>query len=756
MARRRALFPSLRGLMERKGWGTWAAPTAYWTPTSDAMRRAWPVERAVAEGYEKTVWVFKSVDAIASHQARLDFQLRDGDDVVDDHPLVHLLNDGRANPLETGREFRERLSAQVLLSPAGAFVEVTNSNRGTPIRLDLLPPGRTRPVPGKGADLLDRFETIAPDGRRVGIDPERVRWFRKVHPLDPFRGMTPLEAAGLSVDLDYLSRLYNVVFLRNDGRPATVVGVEGRLSQPEADRIEARFGRGPLEAGKVSVINGKISVQDLGANPRDMSYGEASARAKEEVLAAFGVGETVLGQASGRTYDNADAELFQFWTITMPPHLSIIASGFDQDSDDGLVGEFDVSGVEALRRVAAARRAEAREEAAAGLISLDEYRVRADYEEIDLPHTRALYVAQGKTPIPTKEEDAIALGLASPEPDPAAGGEQPGEQVPPEPGEDEPTAMGEEADSGETPPPNSGGQADAGAALARLQGLLDERQTKELPLAEPVPAAVPFIPRSALPTAVVEAVPDPIDQLETDLAQALTQLSRRLIERTVARAASPKLRKGTRHWEPEFEVDTRVGDAPLDVARIVDPAQWHEEAATALAPVADGGAAAAAEALAATVGATAAPPAVASEVVAWLAQGIAHSAAQLATWIRTTDAMGADMGAITGGIRATLPGHEKWAVGAATAAAGAITHAAETAAALELAGKTGLAVATWHAGDDQMERHTHRAVAGQSQPAGGAFPVGDHLLRWPRDLAASFEEAGGCRCRLRWLILPGL
>ncbi|MFC7723436.1 hypothetical protein [Nonomuraea recticatena] len=49
-----------------------------------------------------------------------------------------------------------------------------------------------------------------------------------------------------------------------------------------------------------------------------------------------------------------------------------------------------------------------------GLLTLDEYRQIAEHEPFDLPHTRALYIAMGKTPIPTRPEDAAALGLASP------------------------------------------------------------------------------------------------------------------------------------------------------------------------------------------------------------------------------------------------------------------------------------------------------------------------------------------------------
>ncbi|MFD9947681.1 phage portal protein [Nonomuraea sp. NPDC059023] len=751
MARRRFL-PGLRALVQTKQWGAWAAPSGVFMPSSDAMRRAWPVERAVAEAWERTVWVYKSVDAIAGHQAKLDFQLRDGDEVITDHPLCELLNDGKANPLESGRQFRKRLSQQILLSSAGAFVEVTHSNRGTPIRYDLLPPGRTRPVPGRGADLLSHFETIAPDGRRVGIDPERVRWFRDVHPTDPYRGMTPIEAASLSVDLDFLSRLYNVVFLRNDGRPATVVGVEGKLSQPEADRIENRFGRGPMEAGKVSVINGKITVNDLAAKPRDMAYSEAASRAKEEVLAAFGVGETVMGNAAGRTYDNADAELFQFWTITMDAHMGIVTSGFHPDSDEGLIGKLDVSGVEVLRRVELARRQEAREELNVGAITVNEYRTIAEYDEFDMPHARAFYVSNTKTAVPTTEDDAIALGLASPPEDELAApaGDEAAEGAPVEDG---PEPAGPETAAEPPAEPQSG------AGLGRLQQLLDGEQTKAVGVADLLPAVEPA-------TAPVPVAADVRDDIEEQLQQVLVQLARRLVERTAGRASGTKARRGTRHWAAEYEVDTRVGDAPLPVTRIVDPDQWYEDATGALRPVVDAAESAAAAALVASFPhladtGVAASGAVAAEgagaaTLHWLADSIKQSATLLGAKITGLDGAGADIAAITSSIRADLSLREEWAKRMAITAATDIVHAAEAAAALALAGKTGMATATWTNRDDGPMQAAHATADGQVQPAEGKFRVGDALLRWPGDTAGPPHEVNGCKCRLRWLIVPGL
>ncbi|SDH67745.1 phage portal protein, HK97 family [Sinosporangium album] len=550
-------LPSLRrdrtgGRLETKSWE--AEPSA-WSGIIARLRdprRAWPVERAVAEGMERVVWVFKSVDAIAGHASALKIRRvkvkPDGErEVVEDDPLARLLNKARLNRLEKGPQFRKRLSGQVLLSSRGTFVEQTLNRRGQPIGLDLLPPGRTRPVPGRGGDLLSHFETTGPDGLKYAIDPERVLWFRDPHPLDPYRGITPMEAAGLSVDLDFLARLYNATFLRNDGRPGGVIGIDGEVDDHEMRRLNDVFGKGAHEAGKLTVLQGDLSYVDLASKPRDMAYADLARISKEEILAAFGVPESVIGNASGRTFDNAAAELHNFWTITMLPHLSLLVTGWDSDHDDGTEYEFDTDGVEVLQRAKAARRVEAREEFEAGLISADEYRAIAGYDPVELPHTRALWLPQGKNAIPTREEDAVALGIAPPEgtdPDSAkatAGSEEGG-------------AAGGEGRPGER------------GAIARLQDLFD--QTGQDGDAEQEEENAPP-ERSETKTE---------GGAQEQLAVALTQLGTRFVERTVKRLESPKLRKHTRHFAAEYKIDTRVGEQPLDTGRIVPVEAWRGEA----------------------------------------------------------------------------------------------------------------------------------------------------------------------------------
>lgn len=121
------------------------APIAYnasfaGKPYSDS----WDIERAYREGAQKVTWVFRCIDAIAGNQARLPIIFKkdnaiDGQIFKGDNPLREILN-SKSNPGENSFIFRYRLSAQLLMSTRGVFIEKVFGRDGRIIGLHLLPP----------------------------------------------------------------------------------------------------------------------------------------------------------------------------------------------------------------------------------------------------------------------------------------------------------------------------------------------------------------------------------------------------------------------------------------------------------------------------------------------------------------------------------------------------------------------------------------------------------------------------------------
>lgn len=281
----------------------------------------WSLQRAIKQAYENVTWVYKAVETIAGQTSRLPlgrahYQGPDQDHgpVDYDFPAAELWN-GRANPVEMGQHLRKRLAALYLLSPRGAFVEAVPATGSTTrvVEYRLLPSSRTRPVPDRDGNI-DHYELVNVMGtERKKLDAERVRWFRNPHPEDPWRNMTPLEASGLTVELDYFARVSARSFAINDGRPGMLVAVEGELEDDEMERIERKFSPsgGPTGRGRTTVIAGKLTAADMSSTPREADYGATRLAGRDEILAGFGTPLSVIGDASGRCVDDQTEALTQ-------------------------------------------------------------------------------------------------------------------------------------------------------------------------------------------------------------------------------------------------------------------------------------------------------------------------------------------------------------------------------------------------------------------------------------------------------------
>lgn len=788
--------------------------------------KPWPIERAVSEALRRVVYVYAAVDAIAGAASRLPFGERDGDDNAmrgggtavrkPDYrtPLGRTMN-RKANPLESGSIFRYRLSGQVLLSNRGAFVQKTRNRRDDVVRLDLLPPGRTRPVPGTGANLVSHFELTGKDGyTKTNLSVEQVAWVRNPSLLDPFGASTPLDAAGLSIELDHAARLYNRQFMANDGRPGGILGVEADTDELDMDRIESRFGKGPVEAGKLTVVGGELSYVDTAKTPRDAQYVQASQISKTEILIAFKCPESIIGNATGKTFANADAEAESFWLHAMLPHLNTIASAFDDDPDDDREPFIDVSSVEALGRAAARRRSEARDELKAGLITVDEYREVAERDPFGVPASRCLWLPAGGTPVAVVDGDqealralvapAVAVAQPAGTPDSNTLGGGTAQQALPSGSQTaaavESTASGAPGTTGTAapraiapppPPPSVEPAAEQRKAmpttdLVRCPGCGDvvefdadngwQRLDGSVSHDEGLPDVWGQTHSDCLtpPASLKKLRPAPgddgdgdgergRDRLEVAIADALLALTRRQTEVAVARVNSPKAKKNTRHWQAEGPHDLRHDESKgLDPAYVVDAARWREEAERVVELLVVPAAEQAADALQDELGgggekalASAASRLVrrnAARVVRFVGDSAARQAVMLQETLAALDAPGASVPDLARAVREYGEGQAGWVAGLAVQAATATVEGARDA----VAGMLDTPISrTWRTKKDPQVRASHKNTEGQTIAKGERFKVGTDEagyveMEYPGDPTAPVGETANCRCRVQY------
>ena len=414
-------FENIAGV-EKKAAISVGAPIAY-SPSlqpKTGYHDGWDITKAYQDGVAKITWVFRCIDVISSNQAKLPMVFRKDNnpfgEVVSNNSILEVFNN-TSNIGENAFAFRYRLSAQLLMSSRGVFIEVVRDRLGDPIALHLLPPQDTSPIPHV-SKFVSGYEVKLPQGDKRIIKPQNVIWIRRPHPLDPYLSMTPMQAAGVAIEVENLAKVYNRNFLVNDGRPGGLLVVRSEISDEDKDELRSRFQGNIARAGAVGVIASDDGADfvDTAASPRDAAYIQMRTLNKEEILAAFGVPESIIGNSANRTFSNAMEEGKVFWMETMEPHLDLIARSFDPISDEYFV-DFDTTGVPIIILSQQEQSQFHLQEYQQGLISVNEYRTLTGRKKVEADLADSILANPNLTPIANTEkpmEDPNAAAGANP------------------------------------------------------------------------------------------------------------------------------------------------------------------------------------------------------------------------------------------------------------------------------------------------------------------------------------------------------
>ena len=545
-------------------------------------RDSWDIERAYREGMQKVTWVSRCIDAIAGNQARLPIILRKDNSPHGEIlsikeakkvPLLGILNT-KSNVGENSYIFRYRLSAQLLLGTRGAFIEKVRGRDGGIIGLNLLPPQSTSPIPDP-KKFVAGYEVQMPTGDKVFLKPEDVCWVRRPHPIDPYLSLTPLEACGVAIEIENLAKLYNRNYLLNDGRPGGLLVLKGEIDDDDKEELRSRFRGNLSRVGYTSVIASDDGVDyiDTSANPRDAAYIQMRQLTKEEILASFGVPESVIGNAAGRTFSNASEEIRVFWMETMLPHLEILSRALDELDVDNYV-DFNVDQVPILMLYEQERNRYLMDEFNAGLISNNEYRIGSGRKETESDLADSLLANPNLIPIANtkkKMEDPSQVQVPGAPGQPGMPGMPPGAPampgMPPAPGQppvDPNTMAGALAEVGAAAPP--GGEL----AQSPIPGMPPGMMTG----AEPMPMGATSAESSELETKSLDVEIDSqkleMERWEEILVRSMERVLERqqrvVLEKSSGAKAKKALFAGTldipsvlaaETWDRQFDEDIK-------------------------------------------------------------------------------------------------------------------------------------------------------------------------------------------------------
>jgi HK97 family phage portal protein len=290
-------------------------------------------ELLVKEGYQKNIIVYRCVNVIARALGSVPFLVYDQHtcEEMDNHPLLKLLM--YPNPRQAGSAFMEALVGYFLLS-GNAYIEMIEGVDGTIKELHLLRPDHVKIIPGdKG--IPHAFEhQIGSDKRIIPVDPytglSRILHLRNFHPLHDWYGMSPVEAASVSIDQHNTVSNHNLSILQNGGRLSGALIYKGRNLTTEqrqslSDEMKQMYS-GSANAGQIMVMEGDFEWKEMGLSHKDLDFIEGKNISAREIAQAFGVPPMLAGISGDLTYANYKEARLHFWEDTIIPLLEFIVS----------------------------------------------------------------------------------------------------------------------------------------------------------------------------------------------------------------------------------------------------------------------------------------------------------------------------------------------------------------------------------------------------------------------------------------------
>jgi HK97 family phage portal protein len=246
-------------------------------------------------------WVYSDIkllaDRLAAKDARPQVKKRVGEELEDqaNHPAELLL--ARPNGIMTGSLFARYEAWWLhLRGEAFAFIATPAPGRGEPQELWPLPANCVQPCPETlrasvltGEQVIDYRYTV--QGHPYTLPGENVVHWRAANPFDYWRGLSPLVAASLPLEMDVSQLRWLRNFYRNDNAvPSALVSFAPETSDADFDALVEAI-RGQIEAGSRILFtrSGDFSLQTISQTIEQMQILSAREMTRDEVDRIYGV-----------------------------------------------------------------------------------------------------------------------------------------------------------------------------------------------------------------------------------------------------------------------------------------------------------------------------------------------------------------------------------------------------------------------------------------------------------------------------------
>jgi HK97 family phage portal protein len=284
------------------------------------------------------------------------------------HQALNVWN--RPNSFNTGNQFRESGWQHQELTGEQWWVVTRDARASFPTGLWLVRPDRMEPIPS-AEKFIAGYVYTGPTGERVPLGVDEVILTKYPNPMDPYRGLGPVQSILVDIDAMRYSAEWNRNFFMNSAVPGGIVTVPNNLSDEEFDQFTTRWReshQGVSRSHRVAVLEGGAQWQNTQMSLRDMDFSNLREVSRDVLREAWGIHKSMLGNAEDVNRANAETaeEVFGRWKVlprlnrqrdvlnnTFLPMFGSAGEGVEFDYDNPLNGDRESDNAELAAKTTA-------------------------------------------------------------------------------------------------------------------------------------------------------------------------------------------------------------------------------------------------------------------------------------------------------------------------------------------------------------------------------------------------------------------
>lgn len=323
------------------------------------------------EGYSKNVIVYRCVQMISKAAAGIEWELyqkrKGGKPLeIESHPILDLMN--RPNPTQAQAQFIESVVGFYCLT-GNSYIESARFNKtGPPLELWTVIPNGMVIVPDNRGYPAKYVYKAGGTQREWPVNPITLKGdichLKTFNPNDIWFGMSPLEAALVSLDSNNAGAKWNLAMLQNSAVPSGVLQVktsdinqEGTLSEEQFGRLKAELEgsySGYRNAGRPMLLEGNLEWKQISLSPKDMEFLASKNVTAIDICDAFGVPAEMLGLGQ-KTFNNYKEARKAFYEDTVLPIMDVLKTELNAwlipmyDQNNSIELRYDKDDIEALQ-----------------------------------------------------------------------------------------------------------------------------------------------------------------------------------------------------------------------------------------------------------------------------------------------------------------------------------------------------------------------------------------------------------------------